>query len=85
MPGVVKTAISLDRDLFEDAEDLARELRVSRSRLIATALRDYVRRRHDRDLLERLNVAYAAPPSDEEQTTLEEMQRHTFQFFTADE
>ena len=74
----VKTAISLDRKLFERAEKLARELRLSRSGLFSTALQDYMRRLADRNLLERLNAAYAAPPSDDEQSTLRKTQRHAF-------
>jgi metal-responsive CopG/Arc/MetJ family transcriptional regulator len=41
---VVKTAISLPDDLFRALEDRARQLRVSRSGLIATATREYLAR-----------------------------------------
>jgi metal-responsive CopG/Arc/MetJ family transcriptional regulator len=40
----MKTAISIPDDLFADAEELARELRKSRSRLYGDAVREYVAR-----------------------------------------
>ena len=40
----VKTAISLPDDLFHALEDRARQLRVTRSGLIATAAREYLAR-----------------------------------------
>jgi metal-responsive CopG/Arc/MetJ family transcriptional regulator len=55
----VKTAISVNGALYEQAEALARELGVSRSRLYSLALEDYIRRRENRVLLERINAAYA--------------------------
>jgi metal-responsive CopG/Arc/MetJ family transcriptional regulator len=85
MATTVKTAISLDNDLFKQAEALASEMRVSRSRLIAMALRDYLRRQHDRNLLDRLNAAYAAPLSDDEQATLDEMQSYYFRLMSSEE
>jgi metal-responsive CopG/Arc/MetJ family transcriptional regulator len=80
----VNTAISLDTDLFKQAEALAGELHVSRSRLIAMALRDYLRRQHDRNLLDRLNAAYAEPLSDDEQATLNDMQSYYFRLMSSE-
>jgi predicted transcriptional regulator len=54
----VKTAISLEDDLFRRAEGLARRLRVSRSRLFATALEEFIERRRSRELLDAINAAY---------------------------
>ena len=60
----IKTAISLDQALFEEAETLATTLKVSRSHLYGMALRDYLRRQENRTRLEQLNRVYgeAAPP-----------------------
>jgi len=44
-----------------------------------------MRRLADRSLLERLNAAYAAPPTDDEQSTTREMQRYTFKIIAEDE
>ncbi len=85
MATTIKTAISLETDLFKQTEALAGELRVSRSRLIAMALRDYLRRQHDRNLLDRLNAAYADSLSDDERATLEEMQSYSFRLMASEE
>ena len=54
----VKTAISLDGDLFHEAQGLARRLRVSRSRLFATAMEEFLERRRNRELLRAINAAH---------------------------
>mgnify|MGYP005833397831 CR=1 FL=1 len=63
----VKTAISIHRSLFEQAEDLARKMNVSRSRLFVLALEDYIRRQQNRELLAQINAAYANEPDWPEQ------------------
>lgn len=63
----VKTAISIQRSLFEQAEDLARKMNVSRSRLFVLALEDYIRRQQNRELLAQINAAYANEPDRPEQ------------------
>ena len=55
----VKTAISLDGALFREAEGVARRLKVSRSRLFATAMEEYLERRTNRELLQQINAAHA--------------------------
>jgi metal-responsive CopG/Arc/MetJ family transcriptional regulator len=72
----VKTAISIRKNLFEQAEDLARKLKVSRSRLFVLALEDYIRRQQNQELLDQINVAYADEPDSTEQT-LRRKARHT--------
>jgi metal-responsive CopG/Arc/MetJ family transcriptional regulator len=58
MPNV-KTAISLDEKLFDAAEAAARDLKVTRSRLFALALDEFLRRRRDERLTEAINAACA--------------------------
>lgn len=62
----MKTAISVDDALMEQADETARELGLSRSRLIAEALREYLRRRRNARITEQLNRAHAKGPSQEE-------------------
>jgi len=64
----VKTAISIQRSLFEQAEEVARKMKVSRSRLFALALEDYIQRAQNRELLARIDAAYADEPNSAEQT-----------------
>ena len=64
----VKTAISLDGGLFRQAQGLARRMRVSRSRLFATAMEEFLERRRNLELLQAMNAACeAAEESDEDQ------------------
>jgi metal-responsive CopG/Arc/MetJ family transcriptional regulator len=71
----VKTAISIQKSLFEQAEDLARKMKVSRSRLFVLALEDYIRRQQNRDLLAQINVAYADEPDPAEQALRRQSRR----------
>ncbi len=64
----VKTAISIQKSLFEQAEKIARKMKISRSRLFALALEDYIRREQNRELLDQINAAYAAEPDSTEKT-----------------
>ena len=58
----MKVALSIPDDLFASAETLSKRLGVSRSRLYATALADYVARHRGRKTTERLDAVYAAQP-----------------------
>lgn len=62
----VKVGISISRDLAEETDALAREMGVTRSRLYSLALRDFIRRRENTGLLERLNEAHAEPDPEDE-------------------
>ena len=55
----MKTAISLPDDLFAAAESLAAKQGLSRSRLFATALAEYVAKHQSRKVSERLDEVYA--------------------------
>ena len=71
----VKTAISIQQSLFEQAEALARELHISRSRLFALAVEDFMQRYENQRILERINDAYADTTTPEEQALLRRMRR----------
>jgi metal-responsive CopG/Arc/MetJ family transcriptional regulator len=53
----IKTAISLQKSLFEQAEGIAEEMQVSRSRLYVIALENYIREYQDRKLFDDINKA----------------------------
>jgi antitoxin MazE6 len=59
----MKTAISIPDELFDSAETLGKRLGVSRSRLYATALEDFVAKHQARKVTERLNSVYASQDS----------------------
>jgi metal-responsive CopG/Arc/MetJ family transcriptional regulator len=60
----MKTAISIPDPLFASADSLARKLGVSRSRLYATALAEYLAKHQAAKVTERLNAVYSAQRSD---------------------
>lgn len=74
MPAV-KTAISLDEDLFLQVCKMAENLCISRSRLFTLAISDYLRRQESERLLKELNETYGNM-SDTEQTALSEAMRN---------
>ena len=83
MPNV-KTAISIQKSLFDQAEKVARKMKVSRSRLFALALEDYIHREQNRELLAKINAAYADEP-DSTEKTLRQKTRSTHRRIVRDE
>lgn len=71
----IKTAVSLDETLYEQIETLAHEMKVSRSRLFAMALQDFLRRHENERLLEVINKAYEDEPDQIPQTFRRGMRR----------
>ena len=59
----MKVALSIPDELFDSAETLVKRLGVSRSRLYATALADYVARHQSRKVTARLDAVYASEES----------------------
>jgi metal-responsive CopG/Arc/MetJ family transcriptional regulator len=55
----MKTAISLDDDLLRAADEAAQSLGLSRSRLFAIAVGDFLERHRKDEMLQRLNEVYA--------------------------
>lgn len=62
----IKTAISLQKALFDQVDALAREKKVSRSRLFVMALEDYLRREENRKLAKQLAEVYGEPDPEQE-------------------
>ena len=54
----MKTAISIDDELLQQADQTARHMGLSRSRLFATAVRDFLLRQQQEQMLLRLNEVY---------------------------
>ena len=76
----VKTAISIERELFEEGEQLARELNISRSDLYARALQSFLRQQRRRAIRDQINAVEASLTDDEraeEQAVTEGLQHMT--------
>jgi metal-responsive CopG/Arc/MetJ family transcriptional regulator len=59
----MKTAISIPDPLFVQAEQVAKRLRISRSKLYATAIAEFVNAHSSRGVTERLNEVYTKEKS----------------------
>jgi metal-responsive CopG/Arc/MetJ family transcriptional regulator len=62
----IKTAISIDKPLFEQVDGLAHRLNTSRSRIFALAAAEFIERHKNLKLLEALNAAYDDFPDEKE-------------------
>ena len=59
----MKVALSIPNELFDSAETLSRKLGVSRSRLYATALAEFLAKHRGRRTTDRLNAVYSSEDS----------------------
>jgi len=59
----MKVAISVPDRVFEEAEEVSKRLRVSRSRLYAQALEDFVHKHREKSVRAALEDVYEAEPS----------------------
>jgi antitoxin MazE6 len=59
----MKIAVSIPDQLFASGETLGKRLGVSRSRLYATALAEFVAKNRGRKITERLNAVYESEDS----------------------
>ena len=71
----VKTAISIEKDLFDQAEKIARTMKVSRSKLFVIALQDFIEHQKNKELLAQINAAYADEPDATEQALRKKARR----------
>ena len=72
----IKTAISIDDNLYEETVNIAQELDIPRSQVIALALEDYIQRYRNKQLLAQINAAYEDEPDAEDAGTLEIIRSH---------
>jgi metal-responsive CopG/Arc/MetJ family transcriptional regulator len=66
----MKTAISIEDGLLQQADQTARLMGLSRSRLFAVAVRDFLQRQQQEQMLLRLNEVYAGAPEPAEKRVL---------------
>jgi len=71
----IKTSISVEKSLFEQAQDLAHRMQVSRSQLFSRALEAFILREQNRELLAQINAAYADEPDRDEQELMRKSRR----------
>ena len=76
MATTVKTAISIQKSLFQQAESLAQELNVSRSQLFGLAIETFVKNHQNQILLQEINKAYSDEPDTSDKVRLSKMRKH---------
>jgi metal-responsive CopG/Arc/MetJ family transcriptional regulator len=69
----MKAVISLNDELLREADETARVMGVSRSRLFALAMGDFLKRQRGEQMLLRLNEVYAASVDPSERRLLKGM------------
>jgi len=62
----VKTAISIQEELFKKVNQLASELHVSRSKLFGMAVQDFINKKESQNLLSQINNAFSDHPNPED-------------------
>ena len=72
----IKTAISIQQELFDAINQLAQELHISRSKLFMLAVEDFIAKNKNRQLLAQINAAYDDAPPDAEETEVQTAMQH---------
>ena len=62
----VKTAISIQKELFCEVNRLAEELEISRSRLFVLAVKDFIKKNENRKFISEINKAFSDYPDSKE-------------------
>jgi len=71
----MKTAISIDGQILQEADKTARRMGLSRSRLFALAVGDFLQRQRQEQMLLRLNEVYASEGEPAEKSLLTGIKR----------
>lgn len=71
----VKTAISIQKELFQEVNKLAEELHVSRSRLFVLAVRDFIKKNENKKIISQINKAYGDYPDSNEESLQDAMRQ----------
>ena len=69
----VKTAISMPEGLFKELEAAAEEMQLSRSKVFALAVKEFLRERENRRMLDQLNRIYGVELDEEERNLAKAM------------
>jgi metal-responsive CopG/Arc/MetJ family transcriptional regulator len=72
----IKTAISINEALFKQVNNLAAQLKVSRSCLFVMAVEEFIKRHENQMLLQQLNQVYDKPALSGDEQTLSGIRRH---------
>jgi metal-responsive CopG/Arc/MetJ family transcriptional regulator len=68
---VIKTAISIDKSLFDRISKLSDEIKLSRSQIFSQAVRYFIDRKNNLELVRKINQAYSDVLDEDEIELLE--------------
>ncbi len=71
----VKTAISIQKELFNEVNKLAEELHVSRSKLFVLAVRDFIKKNENKKIISQINKAFGDSPGSTEKSLHDAMRQ----------
>ena len=72
----IKTAISIQKSLFEQVDRLAKELNVPRSRVFVMAVEDFIKHYQNQQMLDKINQVYDELPAYEGQILADKMRKN---------
>jgi len=72
---VIKTAISIDENLFEQIRKLSEEINLSRNQIFSQAVRYFIEKKSNLELVRRINMAYPDILDEEERERLKKSKR----------
>ena len=75
MPNI-KTAISIEKPIFDQVNDLAKNLNISRSRLFVLAAQEFLQRHANMELFQAINKAYDDLPDPDTKSVEKMRPRH---------
>lgn len=79
MANNIKTAISLDKELFDEVEALAQEMEVSRSYVFSLAARQFIEHHRSQEMLDEINEAHHDLPDPVEEAHQKQMRVKHFE------
>ena len=71
----IKTAISVNKPIFDEMEALAQEMEVSRSQIFSLAAKEYVQRHKSHKIMEAINAACSNEPDANDEALQKHMRR----------
>jgi metal-responsive CopG/Arc/MetJ family transcriptional regulator len=71
----IKTAISIEKNLFDKINRLSDEIKLSRSQIFSQAVRYFIERKNNLELVRRINRAYSDILDENEIALLEKSRR----------
>jgi len=72
---VIKTAISIDERLFDKVSKFSDEIKLSRSQIFSQAVRYFIERKNNLELVRKINRAYSDVLDEDEIERLEKSKR----------